>query len=287
MIAADLRRRHTGDPGLGESLLACDDAFADHMAAAHRRFGSAALGVIDLPPLGTGSVIAAQVRIAAALYLLRELETAGIVPMVESLAEALSLGTLMLPVGGAVHRLARVARNRDERLTAGERQRIFEQVFGGALGASADKTFGALALELSQLGRDELGRSGSQYRARIGVLARDLGGLLSDRAVGMAAFAAREMADQVREGMALLADADLATSLGGGDLWTLLSRNGRRFLGRDLAPRQNIARGRAGMAIIEWVAAAAANPEAAAGALSRHHAIVHAAEAWLAEGGQP
>jgi hypothetical protein len=269
-------------------LSGVDAGLAAHLCAAQKRFGAAALGVIDLPPLGQEPIIGPQVRIAAVLYFERELERSGLVPFVEALAAGLADGRLPLPLGRSVHRLAAIARGSDSRMVAPERDRIYRQVFeAGALDAHDpfDQRLATLARALSEIGRAEPRRGVADLIARVGVLATEIGETLSQRTQGMAAFAAREIAAEIREALELLSDAEVARALGGGSPWSILMRHGSLWLGRQLNSGKRVSRARSGFEMLDWIGASAADLTGAARLLDGSHRLISAAETWLAEGG--
>src|SRR5215510_6254225 len=115
-------------------LAICERLLAAHLADVERGFGPAGLGVIDLPPLRSGALIGSQIRVVATLYWSRELEEAGVLPFVESLAEGVMSGSWLAPIGSAIHPLVAFARRRDQRFMRRERQALFDRLFGGVAG---------------------------------------------------------------------------------------------------------------------------------------------------------
>src|SRR5262245_8343054 len=110
---------------LARQLERCDRLLGDHLAAALQAFGSAALGVIDLPSLEVpGRIARPQLRAAATLYWCSQVEGAGLPSFVDALAEAVWTGRTAVMVGAAADRLVRYHRDRDERFSADERRAI-------------------------------------------------------------------------------------------------------------------------------------------------------------------
>jgi hypothetical protein len=147
-----------------------------------------------------------------------------------------------------------------------------------------DAWFSLLVAALAELGRAATDRGLSDLHARVARLATDVGRTLSDRAVGVAAFAAREIVAQVREALGVLSDPDVVRALGGGRPWTLVLRHAPALLGRKPAPSRDLTRAQAGTAILRWIAEVADDVDAGARSLDRDHPIVHAALAWQAAG---
>src|SRR5438128_1371966 len=81
-----------------------------HLAAAVQRFGGAALGVVDLPPLTDGPLDPAQLRVGAALYWCMAVEQAGLLAAVEKLAADFRTGGVDLAQGATAERLLAFAR---------------------------------------------------------------------------------------------------------------------------------------------------------------------------------
>lgn len=270
-----------------EGIDECDQHLALHLDAARRCFGPSALGVVDLPPLGSARVVTEQVRVAAVLLWAREVEAAGVLPFVEALAEAVMRGAVMEPLGDSARELVRFWRGRAFRMAEPERRALYARLFdaGTPEAPGFEQRFAALVDALAALGREAQDRGTAGLEARIALMATEIGALLSDRAVGIAAFAARDIVAQVRWSIRLLQDPDLSRGLGGGGLVLILSRHGPRLLRRPLDPLRHFARASAGQRLIAWIAERSlAAPPATAG-LSRHSPIIREAEAWRAASG--
>jgi hypothetical protein len=272
-------------------LPACDRLIAAHLSDVQRHFGPTALGVIDLPSIAPGSLVAAQVRVAAVLYWASELEAAGLIPMVEAIAEGIVRGTFLQPLGASIHPLMTFWRAREHRFTAPERRGLFERLFGGEQTAPQDgqfeAQFGALIEVIAAIARQPLGEGTGLLEARANVAARDVGAWLSDRTAGIAAFAARDIVDQVRHALALLQHPDLVRALGGGSPWQLVARHAPLLLRRSVDVTRHLARATSGLALIDWIARHADALNGGRMAIARTDPIVRDAEAWLAVRGGP
>jgi hypothetical protein len=273
----------TMSAALNSTLDSCERMLAEHLAAVTLRFGAAGVGLVDLPPLGSEPIVAAQVRVAAALYGCRELEQAGLPSLVEALAERLARGELNLALGAGAQRLARIWRQRAHRFAALERQGLYARLFGppGAPGAF-DALLGSFMRTAAEIGRRPRDRGIGDLQARLGWEGGTLARELSDKATGIAAFAAREILGQVREAREVLADPDVRLALGGGTPWTTVARWAPRLLGREVSPPAHLERAAAGVAALYWIATAAPDVPAAARAVQRGHQLVDLAERWLA-----
>lgn len=262
----------------------CDRLLGDHLAAAVQAFGSAALGVIDLPPLESpGHLARPQLRAAAALFWCAQVESSGLLAFADALAEAAWTGRAPLVVGPAGERLARYHRDRDERFAADERRAIYERLFGEDAGFPA--RWERLIGELGELGRAPLDRGTGDLVARAQAIAAELARELSDRAVGITGFAGREIVAHVRGALELLRDPDLARALGGGGPWQLVRRHAPWLLGHPLEPRPALDRAEAGLTILEWLAARADALEGGALLIGRDDPVVRAAARWQAARG--
>ncbi len=264
-------------------LEACDRLLAAHLSSVEAAFGPSALGVIDLPALSPGSVAGAEVRVAAVLYWAHEIEQAGLLPFVEGLAQAVVAGTFLMPLGAAIHPLVAFGRRRDQHFTRAERQALFDRMFGGAF----ETAFGSLAESLALVGRAPADQGITHLTVRAAAAARQVGELTSASAVGIAAFAARDIVQQTRAALALLGHRDLVRALGGGTVWTILARHAPLVLRRSVDPMRHLTRARAGATLLEWVAQQATGLDQGRVRLVRQSPVVAAAEAWLSSSGSP
>jgi hypothetical protein len=236
----------------------CERLLADHLAAAVQRFGAAALGVVDLPPLDEpGRASPAQLRAAATLLWARHVDDAGLLEFVDALARGVVEGTLHLPVAGeAANSLVAWWRGREERFDRNERQAMYERLFGGAgePGHPVAALLASLCRALVGLGGAEHAGEARQARIRASGIARELAAELSERAVGIIGFAARDIVAQVREALALLARPDIAHSLGGLTAWQAIRTWSRLLVGRAVDPTRAVELAGAGLDLVSWLA---------------------------------
>jgi hypothetical protein len=266
----------------------CDRLLATHLADVERRFGPSGLGVIDLPALHPGVLVGSQIRVVATLYWAREIEQAGVLPFVEALADAVVNGTWLMPLGAAIHPLVALRRRREQRFTRVERQALFDRLFGGASGgADFDQSLKVLADALSAIGRAPADQGIAHLEARAAETARMVGAAASAGGVGVAAFAARDIVDQIRTALSILQHPDLVRALGGGGPWQIVARHAQMALGRTPDVTRSLSRARAGLSLIEWVAREADGLEHGRARLARNAPVVAAAETWLASTGGP
>jgi len=285
MIAAAARR----------GLDACDRALALQLCEAVQRFGAAAPSIIDLPPVSGGRIDAGALHVASVLAWAWEVEQAGMPSFVEALAEGVMNGTLLLPIETGGERLGRYWRARHERFTADERRELYARIFGepavaaeAADGADAGGSpfpalFEALVEALIEIGRAPTTRPLIDLVVRANAAARDLAADLSMRAVGMAAYAARDIVAHVRLALSLVGATDIARALGTTDVWRAIELHGPEVLGRQLSPRPHLARAEALHAVISWLADQAGSIGALSARIGPADAVVRAAESWQAE----
>jgi hypothetical protein len=281
------------DPGLRAvrtGLDRCDTLLARHLAAALARFGSPALGVIDLPPLATGVDLSAdQIRAAATLYWTSEIEEAGLPSFVEALAEGVVEGRLPLPLTTGAARLTKYYHERHERFDDGERRALYARLFGDAGGAGP---FGpgmrSLCRLLSELGRAPRDQGTATLAARINVVARDLAEWLSAHGTGIAGFAAREIVADVREALAILRHPDVVQALAGVgvSVFSLIEMHAPRVLRHEVHPRSHLDRATAGLAVLSWLADSAAMLADGRATVRPEDPLVGAAETWLTSLGE-
>jgi hypothetical protein len=263
----------------------CEQLLGDHLEAARRCYGSAALGVIDLPSLRSGALVPEQIRVCAVLYWVSQLERAGLLRFIEALSQGVVRGSITIPLGRAVHELARLWRSRERSFSKVEREALFKRVFGEEGGPFA-VAFRDLIAALVALGRSPLDQGTTHLIARIAVAARQVGGHLSESGTGIAAFAARDIVAQVRSALRILRDPDVVRGFGGGSPWLIVSRHAPQILGGAVSPQPHLSRATAGFGVIDWVASHAGSIETGAVRLDRSAAVIRHAEAWSAVHGE-
>lgn len=266
------RARHRFD----DELEGCQHLLQRHLAAAVQRFGAAALEVIDLPPLGGALIEAEQLRTAAVMLWIRHVEEAGLPGFVDALATGSARGTLLLPLTRAADRLMLYYQKNRDRFDAAERRALYSRIFAPPFAEQIDALAGAL-LEVNRADTEGTAR---HFAARAGVLARDLGALLTSRTVGVAAFAAREIVEHVKEALALLRDPEIVRTLGGGSPFQIIRVHGPSLARIEVDPGSALDRASAGFAIVSWLADHA--PALVHGeAVERDPALLAAAERWV------
>jgi hypothetical protein len=133
-----------------------------------------------------------------------------------------------------------------------ERRALYERVIGELDARIAD--FVEVLVDIGHAGRHDGVR---HLQVRAGVIGRELASELTARATGIAAFAARDIVQQVRDALAVLTDPDLVQALGGGSPWTLVARHAPGLVSRPVNTARAVARAMAGRELIQWLAASA------------------------------
>lgn len=286
--SAASRARSAPPTALDVGLRACDRLLAQHVHAVRDRFGQAGLGLVDLPELGPEPLVPAQIRLGAALYWCREVERAGVLPTVEALARELEQGVGGWTITSGAFALRPFHRGAEHRFVAAEREAIYAQVFrreSAGVPQGFDVWFGLLVDALAAIAAASVDDALQPLRVRAATLALDVGRELTDHAVGIVAFATRDIVGQIRTAIDALSDPDVAMALGGGAPAQLVARHAPRLLGRSVDLGSHIARAVHGAAIIRWIADAAGDLHVAARALVRGAPVVTDAQAWDAASG--
>jgi hypothetical protein len=223
------------------------------------------LGDIDIPEPELERIDKAQLRALATLYLAADLEPAGIVPAVETLAGLASTGALDLDLGGAQPLIVAWWRARNDRPSTPERNAFFSRLFGtssGPLAADADRNldFEDRMLSLCEalykldemVADDPYGGTAQQARAR--AAARALVENLARAGGGITAFLATEIVAMLKDAFAIIGHRDLRGAFAARDLWGVVSGIGRVARQRFRPAGPYLRRGKAGMTVISWLA---------------------------------
>ena len=237
------------------------------------------LGSIDLPPVLHGEVDKAQLRAIASLYLAADLEAAGVIPAVETLA-GLSRGGINVDLGGAAPLVAAFWRTRGERATADERGQAFDRLFGGGFEDAMLDLCEAL-YKLDELATNTT-YGGIAQQTRVRSTAVRLAEALGDAGGGITVFLAQEIMASLKESLAILGNADLRGAFGARDVWGTIAGIDRLTRTRRPDPRLYVRRGRAGVTVLAWLADATPHLENAAQLLvALDHPVIPAAIDWM------
>jgi len=251
------------------------------------------LGDIVLPPGAETQVNSAQMQALGALYLSSDLEPAGIITAVETLAALAATGALTVDLGDAANLLHTFWRARHERINAAERASFYGRLFGSSYGtvpadSDSNREFEPLMLELCEaLYRlDELSNDlvygGIAQQSRLRANARNLIANLVMVGAGATPFMATEIVAILKQALAILTHPHIRGVFMARDIWGVIAAINRLARIQTSEPRSFVRRGRAGMTIIVWLADAAA-------ALGQHgkplirldHPVIPSAVEWL------
>jgi hypothetical protein len=223
------------------------------------------LGDIVVPDTVSGHVDKAQLRALASLYLSADLESAGVIPAVEALANFSAGGAASLDLGATEPLVAAWWRHRAEKLSAVERAAFYSRLFGtaaGATAADASRNTGfedcMLALCEALYKLDDTQTSDPHgdlaHQARVRSAASGLAQNLGEASTGVTAYMASEILGMLKEAFAILGHADLRHALGARDLWGVVAGIDRLSHRQSQQPTAYVRRGKAGMTVIAWLA---------------------------------
>jgi hypothetical protein len=282
-MSAPLSAPGTGYDELAAGLACCEHLLAEHVASVTRVYGHYGLGMVDLPPLDTpGQVVAAQVNSGAVLYWCAEVDQAGVLRFVESLAEKLYRGQLTLPIQQSANKLRPFWRSAEQRFTAPERQLLYRQVLDNGVDGQFHRWLQQAAEALVAIGSESLDQGVLHHQTRAAYQIHDLARGLSDRAVGITGFAARDIVRQIRDAMDVLQDPEINQALGGGSVGYLIQRWAASLIGYQPQLSLHLQLAQYGVEILRWAAQEAGQIIANSRLLTRHHPVIRNAQAWLA-----
>lgn len=244
------------------------------------------IGGIELPPAAGTQVDQAQLRAIASLYLASELESAGVVPAVETLAGLGRSGGLAIDLGHAAKLVANFWKSRNDRATADERAACFGRLFGagGEMRGGFDEAMLEMCEALYKL--DELATNatygGISQQTRVRAAAQNLVEQLVTAGGGITVFLAQEILQGLREALAILGTPDLRAAFGARDVWAVIKAIDRLTRTSHGDPRLYVRRGKAGMTVLAWLADAAVHLENHGAALvGLDHPVIMAAIDWM------
>jgi hypothetical protein len=249
-------------------------------------------GEIDLPPVLGAEGVQAQLRSVAPLYLCSELESAGLLAVVEKLANLFAQGGLQANPGNAAPLLSSFWEKRREHFSHHERQALFAHLFGEsagpALGGSEPQNEEFLPLmidfagALAHAGSDLIYGHTPAAEEAIRTSAEALAANLVPRSGGIVLFAAREIVASVHEAISILESSSIQAIVGQHTAWAAVSAFSRLYLGQEPHVTEHVDRGRAGVLLLAWLAEAAPHLEnAIESSLVPGDAVLSAASAWL------
>ncbi|MDF2383183.1 hypothetical protein JMG10_16995 [Nostoc ellipsosporum NOK] len=272
-------------PPLPHGLIrAVDDAERLLLAAHAHATMLAELGDIELPPAARADAM--QVRAIASLYLASTLEMAGLIQAADDFTRLMRTGALEGDVGDAAPAIERFWQSRNQRPSEAERLALFGRLFGAPtgpedVGARANGAFEELLLNLC----DALMKAadgGSQGHARQAAI--QVAENVSGAASGMVLMLARQILDTLSQAIALLNNAQVRALLHARTLWDAVGAIDRKFRRTPRPTLTLLRRGRAGMAVLAWLAEHVDTIETAGGNLVQpSDPVVDSAVDWVDE----
>jgi hypothetical protein len=242
-------------------------------------FMLADLGEIDLPPADDGAGDVAALRLATPMYVACELQQAGLLDMLETLAALYVSGGITADVGAAAETLADVWRTRNATISPEERVAFCRRTFRPAGRAPFDNAL--LDLCDAIIEPEDVRRTHPSPRSvtRIRHAVRSLAAAVSQQTGGVPPIAAREMLAAVERALQVLGVAEVRTWLGARSTWAALEVANERF-GRGRGPRpdvrRHVDRAKSGAVLLGWSA-----DVLAAHGLRVPVAVADAAQEWI------
>jgi hypothetical protein len=258
-------------------------ALAQSLEAANRALGShehvvalalSRLGSIDLP--ASASPDGTTLQPLAPLYLVHELDQAGLLRAAEQVAGLFAGGAVTQDLGPVAARIAEFWQGRQQRLSEAERGQMLEQAFETRYFYPLMQQLCSALVAIS----DNAGVADLREEVGLEQAAVALSEFLAQRATGMVTFAARDLLNAVTAALAFLRERTLQTAFGVRDLWALVGLAAGAGSGTSLQIRSRVDLARAGSTILTWLADSNGNfrPDTLA---PQTQALALAAQRWL------
>ena len=242
------------------------------------------LGQIDIPAAARGDAM--QLRAIASLYLASTLEAAGLIQAADDFTRLVRTGAIPGDLGDAAPLVEAFWDARTQRISEAERLALFGRLFGAPAGP--DDAAGAANGEFEELLLDlcdaimKAADGGSQGKVRTGGIR--LAENIAQAANDMIQMMAREILDGLGNAIAILNHPQVRTMLRARTLWDGVTSIDRRFKRPPRPTLTHLRRGRAGMAVLAWLADEINTIEQSAGALiSAGDTVIDAAIDWVDE----
>lgn len=242
------------------------------------------LGQIDLPPAARGDAM--QLRAIASLYLASTLEAAGLIQAADDFTRLVRTGAIPGDLGEAAALVEAFWDARNQRISEGERLALFGRLFGAPAGpddaaGAANGAFEELLLDLCDAIM-KAADGGSQGHVRSGGV--HLAENIADAANDMVQMMARDILDGLGQAIAILNHPQVRAMLAARTLWDAVAAIDRRFRRAPRPTLTHLRRGRAGMAVLAWLADVIDSIESSAGAIvSAGDTVIDAAIDWVDE----
>ena len=265
-------------------------AFAASQVRSHEHALALALadddaGAIDLPDASPAAVDLARLRAAGPLYFASELEAAGLMRCADLVAGLFASGAITQPLGPAAQTINTFWRKRRDRLEASEREAIFARVVEQP---HFDRLMAALCRSIVAQA-DNAGDSGLRPDLHEAVgLSVDAGALsefLAQRLDAMASLAVRDVIESINQALGFLRDRMVQAAFGTTSLWALVATAATpdgTTPGSAMQVQARVDRGRAGQAVLAWLATHAARQDIALNPLDAADVeLMTMAQRWL------
>ena len=270
--------------GIGTGDLMLDSALRKSLAlvSTAQAFSLALdeLGALDIPSASHGQIDQAQLKVIASLYLAYELESAGVIPVVEQLSGLGGRAGVPINLGKAADLIAAFWHDRHSRATADDRKEIFVRLFS--------REFDELMLNLCEAlyKLDELPTNanygGIAQQSRVRSAATRLLDAIIQGGGGMTVFMAQEIINGLKAALAILGHQDMKNAFGARDVWGTVAGIDRMTKTQRPDPRIFVREGRAGMTVLSWLAEAAPHLENVGILLvALDHPVIPAAVDWM------
>lgn len=225
----------------------------------------ATLEPVELPPVAGGPDAARSLAELAPMYLLSELDAAGLFVAGDRLAGRYAEGSLGR-VGAAEVALAELWRSRHRRFGAAERAALFGRLFGGQnrpslAGGSQNHAFEALLARFADAvigeGTGRADRMGADL-VRIGIAGERLVATAVGYGMAVPRLASQELLDHARFVLSVIQERAVQAAVGRSTAWGVVAAlrdpvgPGRRPAGGAVAA--HVLRGRAGVILLGWLA---------------------------------
>jgi hypothetical protein len=285
-----------------DGQLDCSLALAARLLASVHEFAlQFDLGEIDLPPIVGSQADQARLRSVAPLYLASELEAAGLLSAVETMAGLYVTGGLAADLGPAASCLIDFWQGRHQRFTVQERHAFFAHLFGdeagpvltgvqdasgSARGGDRNREFVDLMINLAEalyklyptLNLNISPVSGITLQTA----AQEIAANLSARAGGVTAYAGQDLMRTVNHALAILKDPAVQHAFGSVGVWGVVETLSRNYLRTNPDIATHLTRGKAGMLVLAWLAEIAPRlDDSQAFLLASNDSVIAAATAWL------
>lgn len=238
----------------------------------------------ELPPASRANAM--QLRAVASLYLASTLEAAGLIQAADDLTRLLRTGAVQGDIGDAMPLVDAFWNDRNNRASEAERLAMFGRLFGAPAGpedaaGGANSAFEEMLLDLCDAIMKAIdGGSQGRVRALVAQLAENVAHAAND----MVQMLAREILNSLGQAIAILNHEAIRTMLRARTMWDAVAMIDRRFRRPGGPTLTHLRRGRAGMAVLAWVADKVETLDASAGPIvASGDLVVDAAIDWVDE----